>query len=332
MKFDIIIGNPPYQKESDGTATSMQPIYQNFIELGLTIGNIVSFIVPSRWMQGGKNLEQFRYNMINSNKFKYIIDYQISGTVFPTIGLDGGISYFLIDNNYSGNVNYTFIDKNNKHFTEYRKLNYEDFGFVIRDIRQLNIIRKARKFGELTFDSIVSERNCYGFATDLFNRPELYKSADLQQDYKDGYNKVYGVLGGKGAIRVSGYIHPESILKHKEYINKYNILFGYAYSMQSTKPADRILSKPGELCTETFLNIGPFDTAEEQLNCEEYIKTKFFRALLFFHRFQKNTTYKTFEFIPIVDFNKQWSDEELYSRYDLTSDEIDYIEQLIVSI
>lgn len=329
MRFNIVIGNPPYQKESDGESTSMQPIYQDFMNVGINTGDIVSFIVPSRWMQGGKNLEQFRYDMITSNKFRYIIDYQISKAVFPSIWLDGGVCYFIIDNNYNGNVEYTFIDKDNEHFTEYRKLNYEDFGFVIRDIRQLNIIRKARKLGDLTFDSIVSERNCYGFATDLFNRPELYKSADLQDKYKDTYNKIYGVFGGKGAVRVSGYIHPESITKHREYVNKYNIFFGYAYNMQSTKPAARILSTPGELCTETFLNIGPFDTEDEQRNCEEYIKTKFFRALLFFHRFQKNTTYKTFEFIPVVDFSKQWTDEELYKRYDLTTDEINYIEALI---
>ena len=124
MKFNIVIGNPPYQKESDGESTSMQPIYQDFINVGISIGNIVSFIVPSRWMQGGKNLEQFRYDMITSNKFKYIIDYQISKAVFPAIWLDGGVCYFIIDNNYSGNVEYTFIDKDNEHFTEYRKLRF----------------------------------------------------------------------------------------------------------------------------------------------------------------------------------------------------------------
>lgn len=329
MKFDIIIGNPPYQKESEGESTSLQPIYQYFIEIGLNIGRFVSFIVPSRWMQGGKNLEQFRYNMINSNKFKYIIDYQNSETIFTTIWLDGGICYFLIDNLYKGNVEYTFIDKNNQLYKENRRLNDGNLDFIIRDIRQLNIIRKARKFGELTFDTIVSERNCYGFSTDLFNRPEEYRYADLHSEYKEHYNKIYGVIGGKQATRVHGYIHPESITKHKEYIDKYNIFFGYAYNIKSTQPAARILSIPGELCTETFLNIGPFETEDEQRNCESYIKTKFFRALLFFHRFQKNTTYKTFEFIPIVNFHRQWTDEELYIRYELTTTEIEYIEHLI---
>ena len=329
MKFDIIIGNPPYQEESDGNSTMLKPIYHQFIDLGIKLSRIVSFIVPSRWMQGGKNLEKFRYEMMQSNKFKYIIDYQNSSIIFSDIWLDGGIQYFLIDNKYDGKVKYTYINKDNQHFNDYRYLNEGNFEFIIRDIRQLNIIRKARKLGELTFDSIVSERNCYGFSTDLFNKPENYKYADLSESYKEHYSKIYGVIGGKQATRVSGYINPESISKHKDWVDKYNIFFGYAYSMKSTSPAARILSVPGELCTETFLNIGPFDTVEEQKNCENYIKTKFFRALLFFHRFQKNTTYRTFEFIPVVDFHKTWTDKELYERYNLTAEEIIYIERLI---
>ena len=329
MTFDIIIGNPPYQEEADGESTLLKPIYQKFIEKALSIGKIVSFIVPSRWMQGGKNLEQFRYEMMQSNNFKYIIDCQNSTFIFPNVWLDGGIQYFLIDSTYNGKVNYTYIDKNNQHFINDRYLSKGNFEFVIRDIRQLNIINKSKKFSELTFDNIVSERDCYGFSTDLFNRPEYYKSADLRLNYTEHYNKIYGVIGGKQATRISGYVHPDSISKHMDWVNKYNIFFGYAYNIKSTTPEARILSQPGELCTGTFLNIGPFETEIEQQNCEEYIKTKFFRALLFFHRFQKNTTYKTFEFIPVVDFKVTWTDEMLYDRYELNTDEIMYIEQLI---
>lgn len=327
--FDIIIGNPPYQKESEGESTSMEPIYQNFVDKAVLIGDMVSFIIPSRWMQGGKGLDDFRYEMIHCDKFLEIVDYQDSSFVFPNIWLDGGIMYFTLKNSYCGNVKYTFIDKNNIHFTNNRNLSDGNFEFVIRDNRQLSIINKIIKSKYNTFDTIASERNCYGFGTDLFNRPELYKDADLSNEYKEYYYKIYGVTGGKQATRVSGYINPESVKKHREYINKYNILFGYAYSIKSTKPAARILTVPGELCTETFINIGPFDTREQQLNCEEYIKTKFFRALLFFHRFQKNSTYKTFEFIPLLDFNKLWTDSELYKLFGLDDLEIEYIEHLI---
>lgn len=330
MTFDIIVGNPPYQENSEGESTFLKPIYHNFIEKSLKLGTKNLFLVPSRWMQGGKGLDDFRKNIMSNNIVKYVTDYQYSSTIFPMIWLDGGISYSLLDNNHNGKVKYTYIDKNNKQFISERYINEGNYDFIIRDIRQLKIINKAKQFNEITFDKLVSKRDPYGFATDLFNRPECYKEADLSKNYKEHYIKIYGVEGGKNAVRVSGYINKESVRQHKDWINQYNIFFSYAYNMRSVTPPKQILSIPGELCTGTFLNIGPFKYIEEQLNCHKYMQTKFFRALLFFHRFQKNTIHTTFEFIPIQDFNINWTDEMLYKKYNLDKNDIEYIENLVI--
>lgn len=330
MKFEIIIGNPPYQTNNEDRPETKDPLYNKFIEKALLFDyDYISFIVPSRWMNGGKNLDDFRYKMINLNKFVSIHDYKSSSKIFNTVYIDGGICHFLISHDDVEYTEYKFIDDDNQQYVSKRKLSEENLGVIIRDSRQLKIINKILSRNDITFDSIVSKRNCYGFPTDLFNRPENYKEANLQENYVDGYYKIYGVKGIRGDKRVSGYINYESIKENKEYSNKYNIFFGYAYNLKSTTPAKRILSVPGELCTETFLNIGPFETKEEQLNCEKYISTKFFRALLYFHRFQKNSTYRTFEFIPLIDFNREPSDEELYKTFGLGDSEIEYINTII---
>lgn len=330
MKFDTIIGNPPYQKACGDDAKLLVPVYQSFIEKALELNSSnISFIVPSRWMQGGLNLDQFRFNMMQLNKFKYMIDFQRSETAFPNMWIDGGICYFLIQQEYNGKTLYKYIDKDGNQETTERYLRTNKFDFVIRDHRQLSIIEKAMSLNELTFAEIVGQRNCYGIDTGLFNNPENYPEADLRNEETQGYYKIYGVLGEKNAVRVHGWIHPEGAKLHKEFIGKYNIFLGYAYNIKSVTPAKRILSVPGELCTGTFLNIGPFETKEQQLNCEEYIKTKFFRALLYFHRFQKNSTYKTFELIPLQDFSITWTDEMLYSKYNLSEQDISYINNLI---
>lgn len=131
-----------------------------------------------------------------------------------------------------------------------------------------------------------------------------------------------------GAKRIIGYID-KNLLTKTEGLDKYNVFSSYAYSTTATVPPQPILARPGEACTETFLKIGDFDTEKEAVNCINYITTKFFRALLFFNRIQKNLSKSTFHFIPIQDFKMEWTDKELYEKYGLTDSEIEYIENLI---
>ncbi len=211
-----------------------------------------------------------------------------------------------------------------------RYLKNECSDTVIRDYRQLSIIEKVKLKGENTFTSIVSTRKPFGIATDLFNRPRNYGYNKIPTKPFMNSCKIYGVKGNKGgAKRVVGYID-KSLLTKTEGIDKYNVFCSYAYSTTSTVLPQPIIGYPNEACTETFLKIGDFDTEEEALNCLYYITSKFFRALLFFNRIQKNLSRNTFQFIPIQDFTKRWSDEELYKKYNLSNNEINYIDELIL--
>ena len=332
MKFDVIIGNPPYQtNDGGGTGDSAKPIYNKFIQQAKTLNPAyICMIVPSRWMKGGKGLKSFREEMINDTRISHIVDYANASECFPQIHLDGGVGYFLWSAIYNGEVEYTYKTLNGEIFKSKRFLKTDISNTVIRDIRQISIIQKVSKHKEPAFSNIVSVRNNYGFGTDLFNRPDRYPLSQLSTKERTNFLKIYGVKGKKGgARRVIGFVHPESVLKDHESIKLYKLFFSYAYSTDSTVPPQIIYGQPGEISTETFLRIGPFQTQKECKNCLAYMTGKFFRALLFFNRIAKNSSQQTFSLIPLLDFNKGWTDKELYQKYELTQSEIDFIEQQI---
>ena len=223
---------------------------------------------------------------------------------------------------------YKAIDGTVNFSNRYLKTNVSDT--VMRDYRQLSIIEKAVKFKEDKFSKITSSRNPFGYYSDLFNNPEKYPNIDLQVNSKEGYLKVYGVKGKKGGSkRVIGFVNPDSVLRLHDDVSKYKLYFSKAYMTTSTVPPEIIVGDVNTVCTETFIEIGPFDTMDEALNCLSYIRTKFFRALLFYNRHSLNISRESFDLIPLQSFDKSWTDEELYKKYDLEKDEIEYIENMI---
>ena len=214
------------------------------------------------------------------------------------------------------------------HSKRFLKVEYSDT--VIRDPRQITIIKSVKSQCTNTFDEIVSPRNPFGLFADLFNDPEKYPAINIVDDSFDGSCKVYGVKGKKGgAKRVVGYTSIMCLNKNTEYVNKYKLFFSKAYMTTSTVPPEIIKGERGDVCTETFLHIGPFTNVEQRDNCLSYIKTKFFRALLFFNRHSLNISQESFSSIPLEDFSHPWTDEMLYKKYNLNKDEIAFIESMI---
>lgn len=343
MKFDVVIGNPPYQVEDGGGAgDSAMPVYNCFIESGIMITNKnLCLITPSRWMNGGKGLDAFRENMINnySDSFKAIYDYEDAKECFPGMHIDGGVNYFVFDKNYHGKTNYNYKLEKGDWVSKDRFLTNSITKVIIRDYRQIGIIEKAVT-NHVTMDSIVSPRNPYGFNADLFNCPDRYPAAALTEVPKTGLVKIFGVKGIKGgARRKIGYINPVSVTKSNSDVSKYKLLFSKAYSLNSTTPPEVIVCEPGSICTETFLQIGPFSTEQEANNCNTYIKTKFFRALLTFGRSSMNNSRKSFQYVPLENFSNssdiEWSkpileiDKQLYKKYNLDQAEIAFIEDKV---
>ena len=201
---------------------------------------------------------------------------------------------------------------------------------VIRDFRQISIIEKSCKFNENKFSNIVTSRNPYGFYADLFNTPEKYPSVEIYERDNGNLYKIYGVKGKKGgAKRVTGYIKRDCIEKNLNGADNFKLFFSKAYMTTSTVPPEIIVGTPHTVCTETFLQIGNFTDEKETMSCLNYIKTKFFRALLFFNRHSLNISKESFDLVPIQNFNEKWTDEKLYKKYGLTQEEINFIESMI---
>lgn len=345
MQWDLIIGNPPYQlSDGGGTGDSAKPIYNKFIEQAKKLQpRYLAMIVPSRWMKGGKGLDKFREVMMQDTSIKKMYDYENAEDCFSGVHIDGGVCYFLRDETYNGVCEFTHICENGYVDVSKRFLTNSVSNTIIRDNRQLSIIEKAKALTQDTMPTIISARNPYGFCADLFNAPERYPNADLSMELKEKYIKVYGVKGIKGgAKRVVGWVNPNSIEKNEEDIKKYKILFSKAYSANATVPPEMIVCNPNEICTETFLQIGLFNTDVEALNCLKYIKTRFFRALLQFGRAGMNNSAKSFELVPLQDFkitsDIDWTqsitdiDKQLYEKYKLSEADIEFIETNITSM
>ena len=332
MRFDVIIGNPPYQlSDGGGTDDSAKSIYHLFIQQALKLDpSYLCMIIPSRWMKGGKGLTTFRMQMMNDIHIKRVVDFENAQECFVGLHIDGGVCYFLRDKFYNGKTKYTLYTKDKEIIVSDRYLSTTLSDTIIRDYRQISIIEKVKKGTNKTFNTIVSSRKPFGIATDLFNKPQLYVHLNLSLAFVDGYLKIYGVKGKKGgAKRIVGYVDPKAIIHGIENIDKYKLFYSYAYSTDATVPPEIIVGKPGEISTETFLLIGGFEKEQYAINCLSYIKTKFFRALLQFNRIQKNVSNQTFSLIPLQDFSEPWTDEKLYKKYNLTAEEIAFIESMI---
>lgn len=340
MKFNAIVGNPPYQL-NDGSGASddaANPIYQNFVRIAKQMNpNYFSLIMPSKWMVGGKPiLKSFRKEMMTDTHISRFFDYVDSRECFTNQNIDGGVCYFLWDREHSGKMTYFYKPEGMPGFKIKRTLGDGNSDIVIRDFRRQSIIEKVVNNKKL-FKEIVSETQPFGIRKDLFNHPDRYPKSKLKFNPFSGSVKVYGVRGIKGgAKRIVGYISPSIVTKNKDLFNKYKIYFTTSYSTNAKKPPEAIEGEKESVCTETFLLVGPFSTAKEQSNCHNYIKTNFFKTLLFFGRGTMQVSQDVFRFIPLQDFTSKsdidWSkpiseiDHQLYNKYNLAKGEINFIE------
>jgi len=331
MKFDVIIGNPPYQLSTNSSGHQALPLYNKFIEKSKELSpRYISMIIPSRWMKGGMGLNSFREEMIKDTRLKEIHDFQNSKDIFPELDIDGGICYFLWDNKHKSKVKYHYTDMVGHHDVSNRYLKVPMYSKVIRDSRQLSIISKSLTKTKNIFTSIVATGGSFGFNSYLFDEPERYPNVTLLNEEKEDFLLIHGVTGkAGGSKRLIKYINEDSVIRNRESIYKYKLFFSKAYTSTSTVPPEVIRAGPGVISTDTFIKIGNFNTEEEMNNCLTYIKTKFFRALLFYNRHSLHISKNSFELIPLQDFSKPWTDEELYKKYKLTQEEIDYIEDNI---
>ena len=320
MKFDVIIGNPPYQMSDGGggAGKSAAPIYQYFVKQAKKLKpRYLTMIIPSRWFAGGKGLNEFRSEMLNDDRIETIVDYADSKDCFPGgVDIPGGICYFLWERNYRGKCLVTNIQKNGKISRSQRALN--EFQTFIRSNEAVSIVKKVLSKGEAVLSTQVSSRKPFG----LDSNAKFENAGELYLKSSSGMGKIT-------RQRVTaGY---DLIPKWKVIVSK--VSFEHA-GVPGKDGMMRVLSviqilPPDTVCTETYLVAGAFDDEKRASNLESYLKTKFVRFLIMQMLASMNMSKASYNFVPVQDFSKPWTDEELYAKYGLTDEEINFIESMI---
>lgn len=317
MKFDVIIGNPPYQLSDGAGGGSSSPIYQYFILQSKKLRpKYLSMIVPSRWFSGGKGLDAFRDEMLNDRHLRKLVDYPVSSECFPGVEIKGGVCYFLWNRDSQGDCDISTV-RGDVISTMTRSLLENDLETFIRFNEAIPIYRKVKALNESSFMDLVSVRRPFGLSTTTKGREQPNSNNDI-------------ILYGN---KQKGYIDRSAISVNKEWIDTYKVYITYAYGAGEDFP-HQIINKPflgekGSACTETYLLLGPCETQIEAENIISYISTKFFRFLILLLKNTQHATRNVYKLVPIQDFSKPWTDEELYAKYNLSDEEIEFIESMI---
>ena len=319
MKFDVIIGNPPYQLSDGGggAGKSAAPIYHFFVQQAKKLNpRYLTMIIPSRWFNGGKGLDDFRKSMLNDEHMAKIVDYADSKDCFTGVDIPGGICYFLWDSHHQGMCSVTNIAKDGSTVTEDRVLN--EFDTFIRQNRAIDIVKKAQAKGETMMSEIVSSRKPFG----LESKQAFDANGDIILRNSTGIGKV------RRSRLLSGF---DLVDKWKVIVSK--VSFEHA-GVPDKEGKMRVLSvvqklEPHSACTESYLVVGAFESENEADNLITYLNTKFARFLIMQMLASMNMSKSSYSFVPVQDWKKAWSDEELYCKYGLTDDEIAFIEDVI---
>ena len=317
MKFDVIVSNPPYQLSDGGAQASATPIYNEFVEQAMKLKpRFLTMIIPARWYSGGKGLDEFRKTMISDKRIRILHDYMNAADCFPGVEIKGGICYFLWSRDNPGKCDISTHKDGMLYKQEARYLKEDNADVFIRYAEGVSVLKKVRELNEPTFDKMVSSQKPFGLRT--FVKGKVTPFNDSIKLYQNG-----GV----------GYIAFDEIEKNQQWVDKYKIFVSRAYNAGDTYP-HQILGKPifgdkGTCCTETYVLIGPFKSEKETKNVLTYMSTKFFRFMVFLIKVSQMASSFVYEFVPMQDFSKPWTDEELYKKYNLTDDEIAFIESMI---
>lgn len=192
----------------------------------------------------------------------------------------------------------------------------------------LEIKNKVAKLNEKPFTEIVSNIRPYGLRGDIFDNPQKY---NLSEFSTEKLPNCYQIIGLKNLKRTIFYVPKSFPIPKSGALDKYKIFIprNYGQGDFGEMPYAPILAEPDTACTETFLEIGPFETKTEMQNCFSYMKTKFFRTLVSLFKHDQSACWRVYQFVPLQDFSKPWTDAELYKKYNLSTEDINFIESKI---
>ncbi len=319
MKFDVIIGNPPYQlNDGGGRDSAAIPLYDKFVQKAKQLApHFLIMIIPARWYTGGRGLDDFRDNMISDTRMKVIHDYPETDDCFPGLNIRGGVCYFLWDSLYHGDC--TIINHiKGKMIEMKRPLKEANIPLLIRYNQSISIMKKVLKFKEVSLGKYVSTSKPFGMRSNFSDFTSIQTEMHSVKLYRFGEN---------------GYVAKKIIVKNENLIDRYKVLVSKASPGGDEYPhsivSQPIVSEPNSVCTETYLVIKDVDSRPEAENLVSYIKTRFFRFMMSLVKNTQNISKASYTFVPLQDFSHSWTDEMLYRKYKLSSDEIAFIESMI---
>ena len=342
MKFDVIIGNPPYQMSFgiEGTNSSnAKSIYNLFITKAVMLNpKYLCMITPSRWMTKTSQgiPDEWVESLLKSNHFRVIHDFEDSGDCFPGVSIMGGVNYFLYENDYEGKCQYFFHPSGNQEVKErYDYLDSTNAGIVIRDPKSYQILEKIKDVDGEYYNN--PDNNFSGYVSPK----HFFDNSDLLTSNWSGFsltqNSVYNIkyyLNKAIHKQEYGWISFSQLPKNSKTKDLHKVYIPAANGSNDIVLGKPFYGEPNSVCSQTYLVIGydPDKHNFSETECKNiitYIKTRFFRYLVSIKKKTQNGPRGVYQFVPLQDFSKPWTDEELYAKYGLTQEEIDFIESMI---
>lgn len=319
----IAIGNPPYQEnDGGGNGSAAMPIYQLFTNSLIESDSINKFIlvIPSRWFAGGRGLDNFRDMMINSRQIKSITHFEKSGAVFPTVDIDGGVCFLNYDKLHNGNT--TFIDGLSE--DNGSELNLQEFDIIPDDPKAIPLLKKiqAQWDGEWVSDHALRGR-AFGPRTFYFKR-------NRAED-----RPFSGSIPCIGNGRVVKHIEKSAVERNKEFVDRYKVCVPGVYGGQRgdrrmTLPARAVfIVDAGTIVTETYMVVHTTKTKKSAERFAEYLKTDFSRYFLGLRKLTANISWERWKWVPLLEMNQDWSDDDLFDYFNFTKEEQSHIKKKV---
>lgn len=337
MKFDAVVGNPPYQENisdvADNKSLSKQ-LFPLFIEEGIKLQpKYLCLITPSRWFTGDaqdKSFLKLRQFIKSNNKISKIVNYPNSKDVFSNVVIKGGVNYFIYDDKHTGKVNFVNCIGANC-VSEYRNLFEDGIDVIISNGFDYPLIKKVKNQNFESLTTITTGRNAFDIIGKVATLNEISKEKPF-----NGCSKI------RCKDNEFRYIEPSLISKNREIFENYKVFISKSAGDPSTDLkiiGSPYIGLPFEACTDSLIPIGNFDNLSEAENLQKYIKTKFLRYLVSILKTSQNVTQIVYQFVPLQDFTENsdidWSksisdiDQQLYKKYHLSNEEIMFIENKI---
>ncbi|CAB4714880.1 MAG: restriction endonuclease [Actinobacteria bacterium] len=321
MRFDVIIGNPPYQLQSDGGTRDI-PIYQHFVEQAKRLGpRYLAMVIPSRWMAGGLGLSDFRQAMLSDRRISALVDYPNAAEIFPSVGINGGACYFLWDEGHNSSCAVVTIRAGEITGPTLRAL--DEYDVLVRDARALGILRKVLAYDEESVNSILARDKEFGWTSNFDGFHAVESPGDVPIFYI------------RNMTRQTGYIARSEVTKSSHLVDTWKLLVPAVGSGRERERSgvDLVLGPPliapsPSVCTQSFLFFHVASRSEAE-SLRTYYSTRFFRFLVSLRKITQHATHSTYRWVPKQQWDRVWSDNALYAKYGLNDDEVVYIESVI---